>query len=165
LHCYFLAHWFLFLSLSVYVFHYFPLSSYFLYLFLPLSLFCFFFSEQLSLYLLFATRNLFLSVLIFFHSVNTFTASFFSYLHSLFHHSFFIPVLFAPLTITSFLSLLFQLHNSFSSTVISSTSCSSDLFLVSSYTLLLLVYPIFLLSPSPLFFLNSFISAWNRQKK
>jgi hypothetical protein len=70
-----------------------------------------------------------------------------------------------PWLLFHFLSLLFQLHTSFSSTVISSKSCSSNLFLVSSYTLLLLVYPIFLLSAPPLFFLNSFISAWNRQKK
>jgi hypothetical protein len=148
LHCYFLAHWFLFLSLSVYVFHYFPLSSYFLYPFLPLSPSCFVFSEQLSLYLLFASRNLFLSVLMLFHSVNTFTASFFNYSHSLSHHSIFLPVLFAPLTIISFFVIAFSityffqfnrhllqilLFKSVSSLLLySSTSCLSHIFIVCS---------------------------------
>jgi hypothetical protein len=59
--------------------------------------------------LLFASTKLFLLILVLFHFLNSFTASFFSCLNSLSHHSFFFLVSFAPFTLLPFLSLLFQI--------------------------------------------------------
>jgi hypothetical protein len=113
--------------------------------------------------LLFASRNLFLSILVLFYFLNDFTAFFFICSHFLLHHSFFLFVPFAPLTSISFFVVAFSI-TFLSSNSIFSTSCSSNLtFLVSSYTLLLLVNPIFLLSLSsapPLIALAFLLSLW-----
>jgi hypothetical protein len=93
--------------------------------FSSLSLPCFFFSLYLSVYLFFTYRNLLLSILFLLHSLNAFTASFFSCSHSLSHHPFFLLAPFDPLTVTSFFVVAFSV-TSFSSAVIFSTSCSSN---------------------------------------
>jgi hypothetical protein len=125
--------------------------------FSSLSPFCFFLSLHLSLYLFFTSRNLFLSILVLFHFLNAFTASFFNFLYFFSHHSVFLPVPFATLTIVFFFVVAFSI-TSFNSTAIFSTSCSSNL--TFSFPLLLLLHPIFLLPPSsapPLFCLFPFL--------
>jgi hypothetical protein len=127
----------------------FPLS------FTPLSLLCFFFSLHfylylpllllLSLYLLFASRRLFLLILVLFHSLNAFIASFFNCSHSLFHHQFSFLVLFTPLTIMYFLSCLCFLNYFFQFSISYSPLLVLQiwLFLVPSYSLHSLVIPYF----------------------
>jgi hypothetical protein len=61
------------------------------------------FPTSLSVYLLIASRKLFLLILVLFHSLNAFTAS---YSHSLSHHSFFLFFL-LPWLLLPFLSFLF----------------------------------------------------------
>jgi hypothetical protein len=158
LYCYFLAHWFLFLPLSVYVFPHLPLCSYFFYLFLlpfPLLLLL---SLHLSLYLLFASRNLLLSILFLLHPLNAFTTSLFACSHSLSHHPFFFPTPFAPLTITSFFFVAFSI-TSFSSVTIFSISCSLN---VASSSLLLYSFtPCSLYTFTITFFSSSLISPFS----
>jgi hypothetical protein len=95
-----------------------------------------------------------------FDSLDAFTASFFNCSHSLSHHSFFFPVPFAPLTIISFFVVAFPII-SFSSTVIFSTSCSSNLTFSSLllYSSTLCSSHIFIVpsSASPLLFLFPYL--------
>jgi hypothetical protein len=86
------------------------------------------------LFLPFGSTKLFRLILVLFHSLNAFTAFFFSCSHSVNHHSFFFLIPFVPLTITSPSFLLLALR--------------IWLFLVSSYTLLRLGHTISLLSHS-----------------
>jgi hypothetical protein len=73
-----------------------------------------------------ASRKLFLSILVLFHFLNAFTASFFICSHSLFYHSFFLPVSFAAFTTIFFFVVPLSI-TSFSSTARFSTSCSLNL--------------------------------------
>jgi hypothetical protein len=80
----------------------------------------------IAMYLLFSSRNIFLLILVLFHSLKALTVSFFNCSHFWSHHSFLFLVPFAPLPIISFFVVAFSI-TSFSSTTIFSTSCSSNL--------------------------------------
>jgi hypothetical protein len=152
-----------FSSLSVYLFPYLPLCSYFIYLFLVLLP---------SLLLLFASRKLLLSILFLLHFLNAFTASFFSCSHSLAHHPLSFLLLLIPLLSPPFSSSLFRL-------LLSALPPSSPrpapqilLFLVSSCIFPLFVHAILSLSPSsvppllllsPFFVVSSFYNYFQRE--